>query len=210
MKRLVICLVVCVAVLLGGTAWAYDYSPMDLSVEEKAAVNLFLSNFTEIGDKSYDAYGDDMNLVDFAHDHMWFNDNDEFEYGEYDNENNCRVADDRIQEIVDNYFYYPREVDLSQTRYDYADGYYYGCETGGFVNSGFAHVVSVCPIDDGNYFVAFMVFAGGENWDNSVMEMPMDEIEAEYGHPTGYGSAIIHAEDLCDRDTYRMISFGRV
>ena len=31
-----------------------------------------------------------------------------------------------------------------------------------------------------------------------------------FGHPGGYGSALIYAPDLSDRSTHRMISFSRV
>lgn len=211
MKKLTVCIAICMALLaLISTATAEEYMSLALTAEERAAANLFLSNFTETGISEIDDYLDDMQLVDFAHDHLWFNDNDSFEYGEYSNGNNCRVSDDRIQEIVDKYFYGPRQVDLSCTRYDYADGYYYHCETGGFVPDGFAYVTGICPIGDGVYFVSFMVFGGGNMWDNSVLDDPLSDIVDSYGHPNGYGSALIHADDLADRSTYRMIAFSRL
>lgn len=203
---IIMVLVICAA----PAASASTYSPLEASAQQLSAANLFISNFTETGVKSLDAYGDDAGLVDFAHDHLWFNANDSFEYGEYFGENNCRVSDGRIQEIIDEYFYYPRQVDLSQTRFDYADGYYYHCETGGWIPDGFAHVVSICPIGDDMYFVSFMVFGGGYAWDNSVMEYTLDQAEANYGHPNGYGSALIYAADLSDRGTYKLISYARV
>lgn len=196
---------------LTSVSLAATYSPMNVEKEELAAANLFLSNFTEVGVKEIrEYYVDDTALVDFAHDHIWFNDNDAYEFGEYENENNCRVADDDIQRIINSYFYDAPEVELSQTRFDYKDGYYYHCETGGWMTDGFAHVVSVCPIGDSKYFVAFMVFGGGEAWDNGVMDDSLDSVEAQFGHPNGYGSAILYAEDLADRSSYRMISYSRV
>lgn len=188
-----------------------SYEPIQLSADARYALNLFLSNFTEIGCGPIENYClDDTALVDFAHDHLWFNDYDSFEYGEYFNDNNCRVADDRIQEIVDKYFYDPHAVDLTQTRFDYVDGYYYHCETGGWINSGFAQTVSVCPIGDDVYFVSFIVFGGGEFWKNDVLKLSIDQAEAQFGHPNGYGSALIHASDLASRSTYRMISYAPV
>lgn len=211
MKKGIMCLIVCVMIVACCTAgMAEDYAPIEISDAERCAANLFLSNFTEIGVRQLDAYGDDMDLVDFAHDHMWFNENDEYEFGEYGGENNCRVSDDKIQDIIDSYFYYPREVDIAQTRFDYADGYYYHCETGGWIPDGFAHVVNMCYVGDGVYFVSFYVFGGGSDWNNDVMEMTLEAIEAEYGHPNGYGSALIYADDIADRSTYKMISFGRI
>lgn len=209
-KRIVSMIMAVMMVACCADGIAADYAPMELAEDERSAANLFLSNFTEIGVRQLDAYGDDMALVDFAHDHMWFNENVEFEYGEYDGENNCRVSDENIQDIIDSYFYYSREVDISQTRFDYEDGYYYHCETGGWIPDGFAHVVNMCDVGDGVYFVSFYVFGGGCDWDNDVMEMTLEEIETEYGHPNGYGSALVYAEDVGDRNTYKMISFGRI
>jgi len=212
MKRFVRCITLLTVLMLClvPAACASSYDPVILTEEEAAAVSLFLSNFTEVGMKSCENSWDDMNLVDFAHDHMWFNSNDSYEFGEYFSGNNCRVSDDRIQEIIDKYFYDPYEVDLSQTRFDYADGYYYHCETGGWTDCGFAHAVSVCPIGEDKYFVSFLIFGGGYDWDNSVMDDSLEEIEAAFGHPSGYGSALIYASDLSDRSTHRMISFARV
>ena len=198
------------ALCLAPAALASTYDPIELTEDQAAAANLFLSNFTETGVRALDAYEEDMNLVDFAHDHLWFNDYDSFEYGEYGNENNCRVSDERIQEIIDKYFYYPRQVDLSQTRFDYIDGYYYHCETGGWMADGFAHTVSACQVEENTYFVSFLIFGGGYPWDNSVMDDTLDEIEAAFYYPSGYGSALIHAEDLSDRSTYKMIAYSRL
>ena len=184
--------------------------PVELNEEMRYAANLFLSNFTEVGCDAVGSSSDDMALVDFAHDHLWFNDHDAFEYGDYFGDNNCRVSDRRIQEIVDKYFYDAPVVDLSWTRFDYDGGYYYHCETGGWMDCGFAQTVSVCPVGDDYYFVSFMVFGGGDIWDNSVLHLSIDQAEARFGHPNGYGSALIHADNLADRSTYRMVSYAPV
>ena len=189
-------------------ASASSLEVIELTEKERAAANLFLSNFTEVGVRSLDTYGADIDLVDFAHDHLWFNDHDSFEYGEYASDNNCRVSDERIQEIVDKYFYDSQPVDLSQTRFDYADGYYYHCETGGWTPCGFAYAVSAVQIEIDTYFVSFMIFGGGNYWDNSVLNDSLDEIKAVFSYPDGYGCALIHAADLADRSTYKMISYS--
>lgn len=212
MKKISCYLAVLVALVLCmmPAASASTFAPMELDAGQAEAANLFLSNFTEVGLTACETYSDDLILVDFAHDHLWFNDYESFEYGEYDGDLNCRVSDDRIQEIIDKYFYDPRTVDLAQTRFDYKDGYYYHVETGGWSSDGFAHTVSICPIGEDKYFVSFYVFGGGDSWENGVMDNTLDEIEAAYHHPNGYGSALIYAADLADRSTYRMISFARV
>lgn len=203
-------LLVLVLLLMPSTLAQSIYSPIDATDEELAAANLFLSNFTEVGMDSVGAWYDEEALVDFAHDHIWFNAHDEYEYGEYFGDNNCRVSDKDIQHIIDKYFYDAPQVDLSQTRFDYQDGYYYHCETGGWTDCGFAYTVSICPIGDNVYFASFMIFGGGYYWENSVMDTSLSEIEAAYGHPNGYGCALIHAEDLSDRSTYKMISYSEL
>ena len=211
MKKLIALLLVLLCLM--PCACAAKYEPITLTVEEAAAANLFLSNFTETGVCNVGWKSPDIDLVDFAHDHMWFNSRDRFEFGEYFNGNNCRVSDEKIQEVIDKYFWDPWQVDLSETRYDYRDGYYYGCETGGFTPMGFAHVVSVVPCDtygEPAYLMTFLVYGIGDGWDSSVYSMTQDAIEAEYADfAPGCGSALVSASDLSDRSTYRMMSYSR-
>lgn len=189
-------------------ACAESYAPIDLTTEQRAAANLFLSNFTEIGFGAYYSSigtdSDDQTLVDFAHDHLWFNSDDAFEYGEW-GEYNCRVSDEKIQKMIDKYIYDARTVDLSQTRFEYKDGYYYHTETGGWMHDGFAAVTSITPIQDDQYFISFMTFGSADAWDNDVMSLTLDEVWAQYGHPFAYGHALVHATDLADRSTYQLI-----
>ena len=190
------------------TPFLLVYQPFDATDEQFAAANLFLSNFTEVGVDSIDTWYDDETLVDFAHDHIWFNNQKAYEFGEYFGDNNCRVSDKDIQRIINNYFYDAPQVNLSRTRFDYRGGYYYHCETGGWTNCGFARVTSIVPLGDDNYFVSFMVFGGGNHWENSVMSAPIDDIIFEFGTPHAFGSAQLYAKDLSDRSTYKMISYS--
>ena len=213
MRRFVLCLLamlLCVPVAASGE----DYAPIALTDDAAYAVNLFLSNFTEVGVKAVCggslADADNEALVDFAHDHLWFNDPDAFENGDYFNGNNCRVADDEIQDILNRYFYDAPKVDLSITRFDYDGAYYYHCETGGWISDGFAMATSMCPLGDDAYFVSFLVFGAGENWSNDDLHLSISEAGKKYGHPNGYGSALVHASDIEVRKTYKMISFGRI
>lgn len=206
MKKL-IALMLIMALCLAPAALAENYAPLQLDAKQNHAMNLFLSNFTE-QDLSYiNAWADSSVLVDFAHDYLWRNAYESYEYGDYSGDNNCRVSDDRIQDIVKKFFYEEPEVDLSQTRFDYDGEYYYHCETGGWMNGGFAHVMSACPVGGNQYLVSFAVFGDGENWDNDVMDAGIEELIAAYGGPSEFGSALIYAGNLSDRDTYRMISF---
>lgn len=188
-------------------ASADSFAPIDLDADQYRAVNLFLSNFTEVGLEEIRANSDDLALVDFAHDHLWFNDHESFEYGEYSGSNNCRVPDDRIQEIVDKYFYPPKTVDLTQTRFDYDGEYYYHCETGGWRNSGFALTASAMPIGNDQYFVSFLIFGSDAFWENDALSLTFDQAWDEFSGPDGFGHALICATDLADRSTYRMIFY---
>lgn len=193
------------------SAFAESYAPMGLTERQNYAMNLFLSNFTEVGVQQIDCSSNEKALVDFAHDHLWFNSYDSFEYGDYLGGNNCRVSDDRIQEIIHEYFLYPYEnIDLSQTRFDYDGEYYYHCETGGWNDYGFAHALNVYPIGHDQYFVSFAVFCSGESWNNDVMNGELSELLAAYGEPYTYGSALIYAETLSERSSYRLISYSLV
>ena len=180
---------------------------VNLSDDEHYAMNLFLSNFTEVGaDVAF--YSEDAALVDFAHDHLWFNDHETFEYGEYANGNNCRVSDDWIQDIIDHYFDGASQVDLSQSRFDYDGEYYYHNETGGGSNGGFALTLSAYAAEDDCYYVSFLIFGSGEKWGGDDLKLSLIDAEMKFGIPGHGGHAWITASDLSDRSTYRMISFS--
>lgn len=196
--------------VLAPVCTASGYAPLTMSEKERAAASLFLSNFTEIGLDACSVDSDDMTLVDFAHDHLWFNDHDAYEYGEYDADYNCRVSDDRIQSVINQYFYEPHDADITQTRFNYKNGYYYHCETGGWINAGFAHAVSLCPLGEDRYFVSCLIYGGGDVWTADTIALTQDEIEAIYGAPLGCCSAVVHTTDLSDRSAYRLISFSRL
>lgn len=189
---------------------AENYVPKALNKKEYYAMNLFLSNFTEVGVKKIGRFSDSQTLVDFAHDHMWFNDYESYEYGEYTGDNNCRVSDDRIPEIINSFFGDVGEVDLSQTRFDYDGEYYYHCETGGWSNCGFAYAVNVCPVGDDKYFVSFLNFEGNEPWKNDVLDDDLNSILERYGSPSFYGCALVYAENLSERSSYKMISYSEI
>jgi len=206
--RRTILIAIIAAVCLTGIASAQSYAPIKLSKDERYAMNLFLSNFTEIGIDEISTWSMDNLLVDFAHDHMWFNSYDDFEYGNYFNGNNCRVSNDKIQKYIDKYFYDAGEVNLWETRFDYDGEYYYHCETGGWINSGFAQTVSVCSLGYNEYYVSFMIFGSGEFWENDVMHLNIDQAADTYGSPGGFGHALVYAKDLSDRSTYKMIEYS--
>ena len=79
------------------------------------------------------------------------------------------MADTDIQSVIDDYFYDAPQVDRSQTRLTYRDGYYYHQETGGWSSGGFALSASACALGDGKWLVSFLVFGACEIWDNNEL-----------------------------------------
>lgn len=208
------------ALLLIASTAALAEGPASLSGDAYYAANLFLSNFSEVGTFScgdcYLSYihswaSHENALIDFAIDHMWFNNRSQYEWGDYtiDGESyNCRVSDAKIQYYIDSYFYDMYEMDHEQTRYTYKDGWYYTEETGGHTTNGFTLVTGMLPLGDDTYCFTFGVFAGGNSWDSTALSLSWSEACARYGEPSSLGCARVHATDIRDRSTYRLISYG--
>ena len=208
--RLATCLLALLLLIPAPAAGADSIYPKALTTQEYQTLNLFLSNFTEVGIGEISSSSPDQALVDFAHDHMWFNRHSQYEYGEYFDGYNCRVPNTDIQSIIDSYFLDPPQVDLSQTRFAYRDGYYYHAETGGWSSDGFALAASACGLGDGRWLVSFLVFGAGEFWDNSELDLSLAEAIDKYGDPCSQGAAVIYATDLAGRSTYKMVSYTLV
>ena len=208
--RLATCLLALLLLIPAPAAGADSIYPKALTTQEYQTLNLFLSNFTELGIGEISSSSPDQALVDFAHDHMWFNRHSQYEYGEYFDGYNCRVADTDIQSVIDDYFYDAPQVDLRQTRLTYRDGYDYHQETGGWSSGGFALSASACALGDGKWLVSFLVFGAGEFWDNNELDLSLAEAIDKYGAPCNQGAAVIYATDLADRSTYKMVSYTLV
>ena len=201
----IVCILLILTLCFAQTALAAGV--VNLSDDERYTMNLFLSNFTEVGGDIAFTSGDAA-LVDFAHDHLWFNDYDSFEHGEYPNGANARISDDYIQEIIDHYFEQAPQVDLSQSRFDYDGEYYYHTETGGGANGGFALTLGAYATGENRYYVSVLTFGEDNSWDNGDLKLNFADAEMQFGAPTHGGHAWITASDLSDRSTYRMISFS--
>lgn len=185
-----------------------------LSDEAYYNINLFLSNFTE-SSLAYMTQGafslfdaSDPILVGFAIDHIWFNQQDKIETGDYFNGNNTRLADKYVNPVLQKYFGVTVE-NLEPIYMDYADGYYYWCETGGHMNSGFATLTACYDLGGDCYLVYFEVHGMGEGWNNDVCGMRQDEVHALYPDYVEMGCAYIQASDLNDRSTFTLQSYAQ-
>lgn len=163
-------------------------------------LNLFLTAFSDAGFNSsaaftMDAYRD-RELVDFAVDTLFKTD---MEYGEW-GDSNARVNGRSVQDLVTRWFG-AKNVNLSDTRYEYRDGYYYSYETGGWSTGGFAVVDRVEMLSESLYRVGFTTYGAGEVWKSeAVCALSPDRAAAMYPWSFNHsGEAIVdfhgHPED---------------
>lgn len=186
---------------------------VELTASQRADMNLFLSNFTEscLGYMSKGIFdiqsAPDSMLVEFAVDHMWFNNqNSRIEWGEYMNGYNVRVHKKYVPEITEKYF--GRKIfDYAPHYVDFIDPYYYWQETGGHISDGFASTETVKYLGGDRYFVSFVIFASGNMWDNEDTKLTLEEAYQKFPDYTKQGCAIVYAPNLNDRATYKLTRF---
>lgn len=214
--------------LLLGTPYGYGYAlekylePVEetmsgrtigdeLTANERYNINLFLSNFTEADfcwGKGYFDHDDERQLIDFAINHIWFNQQDKLEFLEDISEYNTRLKKETVLPVIKKYF----GIDVKSMEPTWAEihgDYYCWTETGGHVASGFAQETSVVDLGDGTYDVWFSVLGSGWGWTNECCGYTLDEARAAY--PDAYemcGYARIQASDLSDRATFTLKEYA--
>ena len=182
--------------LEGQTTHGAAYS---ITEEERGNINLFLSNFTEQGMTRYDENSStDEDLVWFSVWHLWFNQNDRWESGEW-GDNNRRLSDKGIADVAQKYFgRRPLMLDLPELEYD--GSYYYFQETGGNMGIGFACLSKVEALGGGLYRVYFGVYGEGEAWSTDDCELLPEQAANLYPTPPHQGCAVIRTLGLSSRD----------
>lgn len=164
--------------------------------EERSSINLFLSNFTEQGMLHYDeSDSEDEELVWFSVWHIWFNQHDRWESGEWGN-NNRRLSDKGIADVAQKYFgRRPLLLDLPEMDYD--GDYYYFEATGGNMGIGFACLSSVESLGGGLYRVYFGVYGEGEAWSAADCALLPEQAANLYDQtPPRQGCAVIRSLGL--------------
>ena len=164
--------------------------------EERSSINLFLSNFTEQGMLHYDeSNSEDEELVRFSVWHIWFNQHDRWESGEWGN-NNRRLSDKGIADVAQKYFgHRPLLLDLPEMDYD--GDYYYFEATGGNMGIGFACLSSVESLGGGLYRVYFGVYGEGEAWSAADCALLPEQAANLYDQtPPRQGCAVIRSLGL--------------
>jgi hypothetical protein len=190
-----------------------DYSgdPVDVDDELRYNINLFLSNFTEVGFTrnagSYDeSYVDKKLLTKFGIDHCWFNRQNQIESGEYFNYNNMRLPEGQIAPIVRKYFGVDITPSHSLDTIDYRKGYYYWEETGGHTSDGFACQTRVEKLGSRRYSVWFNIYGSMMNWNNDVCHYTDSQARsacAPYDQPfRGHAVIDVGSGGLEDRSTW--------
>ena len=175
--------------------------PCALYENERYNVNLFLSNFTEQAMTHYDAAAaTDRELADFAVWHIWFNQRNRWESGEWGVYNRRLAADDAIRASAKKYLGKAPQ-NLAAGSLDLIDGYYCFQETGGYFGLGFACASQVEDWGGGRYHVYFGVYGGGEFWTNADCALRPEQAAARYAGTGVYpGEAVIRAKNgLGDR-----------
>lgn len=198
------------------SATAIAHKDVEWSEQEYYNVNLFLTNFTEQYFASPVGYFDvnaanDAEMVQFAIEHIWFNRQDDLEWGEWGNGSyNVRLSDQYIAPVCEKYFGRAPE-NLSPLYMDYSGGYYYWLETGGHVPGGFAQASEMVQIGPDSYRVVFSVYGQGMAWDESVYGM--GERRLAHEHPEYFskyqprGSAVFTVGEggsLTDRSGWKL------
>ena len=185
-----------------------------LTREQRYNFNLFLSNFTEGSFAKKTGYfetGDELEMVHFAVEHIWHNQNEKVERIDIEwvdgRPYNVRVNKELLRPVCEKYFgYAPREMSGDHDRYDEADGFLRWTETEEHKPAGFAQVTAVSALGDDRYAVYFESYGAWEQWDNDCCGWSIDQARAEYGQ-NDCGYAEIVAEDLDDRSTYKMLRY---
>jgi len=192
-----------------GYQWVYALP--EPGSEEYINVNRFLTAFTEQGFLSPYGYFDaavvsDQEMVQFAIEHIWYNNPELIEWGEWDAAN-VRLDAEHVPAVCEQFFGRKPEQMLALFA-DYFDGYYYWTETGGHVPLGFALMHYFERVGEEQYRVTFTVHGMGGAWDDDVYAMDAAGLaEAHPEHMGKYqprGSAVFTAPDIYDMTTWEI------
>lgn len=179
----------------------------ELTDGQRADINLFLSNFTEVdfdGTNGFFEARDEQAMVDFAIDHIWFNQADRLEWVE-GKEGSVRLDSELTRSVCEKYFgYAPKEPVSSWCPKE--DGYFCWSERGSHAQEGFAQVTSVSALGDDRYAVYFESYGAGEEWDNDCCGWTIDRARSQYAQD-GRGYAELLAGNLDDRGSYKLLRY---
>ena len=185
----------------------YTGAAVDPTDTQRFNINVFLSRFTEqyfvYHEGCYDSSApSDETLITFGIEHVWFNQIENCESGQWSYDN-FRLDAKWAVAAAQKYFGIT-PTDLSATYYTYRDGYYYWQETGGHVPGGFACMDTLESLGGGLYVVRFRSYDDGDFWDDSVCHLTPAQAAAQYNWVSCTGMALIDvgSGSLDDRSTW--------
>lgn len=187
-------------------AESFEGEKITLAENQRYNVNLFLSNFSEqcfaVPEGAYIRGESDPRMeVDFAINHIWFNKENQLEWGEW-GEYNVRLPANKVNATAEKYL--EKSIrDQNSNHFMLYEKYYYWTETGGHTNDGFVSCDLVEQLDENRVGVYFHVYGSGEKWKNDVCYLRPDEIGEKYWSSL-QGHAVINLDggDLYDRSSW--------
>lgn len=167
---------------------------MDLTDKQRYNINLFLSNFSEQRMPVYDE-SDALNewgarvdnfLLDFAVQHLLFNQGDKLESGDYTMDE-IRLKMEKLNDIAWKYFK-KRPAALGMASYSYSGDYYYLNFADQRINGGFVSANRVDALWDSRYAVRFSIYdADCGCWENDACRLTPGEAALLYNRSARHG-----------------------
>lgn len=195
----------------------YAGETMDLTDMQRYNINLFLSNFSEQRMPFYDEsdavnewWSQDLDsfLLDFAVQHMFFNQADKFEIGDFVM-GELRLKMDVLNDVAWKYFK-KSPSGFGMAPYSYSGDSYYLNPADQRVNGGFVSANRVDSLGDSRYAVRFNIYdCDCGCWENDACRLTPGEAALKYDRGME-GMAVIAVDgdgtvgSLDDRSTWRL------
>lgn len=198
-----------------------DNGSIKITSKLQHELNIYLSNFTEVGLSSFKGKPDSDELIWFGLIHNYLNNfSKTFEMKEVEVEDrhyNERISKKNINTTVKRFFNTTVKDSAFEKYDDYYDGYVYFEETGGWVSRGFAVADSLKKTKSNTYKVTFTIYDDGyfyaydDIYDLSPKDMKGtlrdkngDKITVR---KTGTGSAVFTTSDINKHGKYAISSY---
>ncbi len=198
---------------------ATDSASLDLSnADDYLAVNIFLSNFSELNMGELSSDSDIEELVRFAIFHCglnsasdWESKEDASEYSDVGNGIcNIRISSARVDEIIQRYFGFTLDYsELSDSEsFFYQDDYIYFVSTNGILPAGVALAYDLESLGNNRFEIDFNIYSSGDMYDvsdQSLYSSTPDELMQIFGVDAPYGTGTATVQLVEDSGTERLI-----
>lgn len=181
------------------------------SAEEKRALNIFLSNFSEAYYmKGSDPISGDEGKIDFAFTHVLLNSPSELALvPDYDS-----ISAEKVDEVLEKYFgeSVPHKTPKSSRKWQFRDGNFITRIPGGDSYGAFSVATGMKTMKDGNFEVSFHiyqldgVYGGNLVTDMAAYSLSDAEAAAKYQKQAD-GTAVLKAKEYKGKQTYELVSY---